>query len=113
MPAYPSLSRILAAGSGLGGLGYLMTRTDPSVEGVLTGLSCLVLCIGFSALPAPKRPARRTPAPPLRPPVPEPRTIDPLSGPQPHRLLMAQVVQPPAPPTQPERSDDLQPGRTS
>ncbi|KST61604.1 hypothetical protein AO398_02855 [Methylobacterium sp. GXS13] len=45
MPSCPSLSRILAAGSGLGGLGYMMTDPDPSVESVMTGLSCLVLCV--------------------------------------------------------------------
>ncbi|CAM2842418.1 hypothetical protein JHFBIEKO_2049 [Methylobacterium mesophilicum] len=111
MPAYPSLSRILAAGSGLGGLGYMMTQPDPSVEDVMTGLSCLVLCVGFSAMPAPKTPKHRAPVPP--PPAPEARPIPLLPGPQPHRLLMTKIVQPaselPELGSQRQRRDDRQP----
>lgn len=42
---------LLAAGLGLGGLGDLMTHPEPSREGILIGLSCLILCAGFSAFP--------------------------------------------------------------
>ncbi|MCJ2059632.1 hypothetical protein MKL09_24215 [Methylobacterium sp. J-048] len=117
MPSYPSLSRILAAGSGLGGLGYMMTHPDPSVESVVTGLSCLVLCVGFSAMPAPKTPKPRAPVPTPRPPAPEPQTIPLLPGPQPHQLLMTKIVQPardlPELGSQRQRSDDRQPRRTA
>ncbi|MCJ2096245.1 hypothetical protein MKK67_27645 [Methylobacterium sp. J-072] len=119
MPSYPSLSRILAAGSGLGGLGYLMTHPDPTVEGVVTGLSCLVLCVGFSAMPAPKKPARQ-PTPTSNPPpapAPEPQAIRFLPGPQPHPLLMTKIMQPASDlskvPSQRQGSDDQQPQRTS
>ncbi|MCJ2123247.1 hypothetical protein [Methylobacterium sp. J-077] len=117
MPSYPPLSRILAAGSGLGGLGYMMTHPDPSVESVVTGLSCLVLCVGFSAMPAPKKPKPRVPVPTPLPPAPEPQAIPLLPGPQPHRLLMTTVVPPgrdlPELGSQRQRSDDRQPQRTS
>ncbi|MCJ2139710.1 hypothetical protein [Methylobacterium sp. E-066] len=116
MPSYPSLSRILAAGSGLGGLGYLMTHPDPTVEGVVTGLSCLVLCVGFSAMPAPKKPKRQAPAP-TPPPPPEPQAIQLLAGPAPHRLLMTKIMQPapdlPGVRSQQERNGDRQPQQTS
>ncbi|CAA2159700.1 hypothetical protein MBRA_04885 [Methylobacterium brachiatum] len=117
MPSSPSLSRILAAGTGLGGLGYMMAHPDPSVESILIGLACVILCAGLSAMPAPKKPIRREAAPIQPPPrQPEPQAIQLLPGPQPHRLLMAKVMQPgsepPAAPSQQERSDDRQPQRT-
>ncbi|KNY23441.1 hypothetical protein [Methylobacterium sp. ARG-1] len=119
MPSYPSLSRFLAAGTGLGGLGYMMAHPDPSVESILIGLACLILCAGLSAIPASKKPIRRESAPiqpPPQQPEPEPQAIQLLPGPQPHRLLMAKVMQPgsepPAAPSQRERSDDRQPQRT-
>ena len=105
MPSSPSLSRILAAGTGLGGLGYMMAHPDPSVESILIGLACVILCAGLSAMPVSKKPIRREAAP-----------IQLLPGPQPHRLLMAKVMQPgsepPAAASQRERSDDRQPQRT-
>jgi hypothetical protein len=116
MPSNPSLSRILAAGTGLGGLGYMMAHPDPSVESILIGLACVILCAGLSAMPAPKKPIRREVAPIQPPRQPEPQAIQLLPRPQPHRLLMAKVMQPgsepPAAPSQQERSDDRQPQRT-
>jgi len=112
MPSCPSLSRILAAGSGLGGLGYMMTHPDPFVESVMTGLSCLVLCVGFSAMPAPKPAKHRAPVPIPPPPAPEPQTMPLLPGPQPHRLLMTTIAPPdrelPELGSQRQRSDDRQ-----
>ena len=58
MSPYLPLARILAAGTGLCGLGYMIARSDPSVEGILIGLSSAILCAGLSAIPAPKKPTR-------------------------------------------------------
>ncbi len=117
MPSSPSLSRILAAGTGLGGLGYMMAHPDPSVESILIGLACVILCAGLSAMPAPKKPIRREAAPIQPPPrQPEPQAIQLLPGPQPHRCSWPRscspAPSPPAAPSQQERSDDRQPQRT-
>ena len=95
MSSYRSKPRLLAAGSGLAGLVYMMIHAEPSVETVAIGVSCLILCIGFSAVPTPKRPVRRraaTPTMPQLPPRSEPRTLQLTAGPQPHPMLMKEVA---------------------
>ena len=90
----PTLS-LLAAGFGLGGLGYLMTHPEPSREGILIGLSCLILCAGFSALPRSRVPAPRAPdAVPSGEAAADAPEMSTPKGPQPHRMLLMQVRQP-------------------
>ncbi|MGE8131785.1 hypothetical protein ACQKQD_33115 [Methylobacterium sp. NPDC080182] len=54
-------SRFLAAAFGLGGLGYMMTRSEPTWEDALIGLSCLLLCAAFSVASNRRRPTRAQP----------------------------------------------------
>ncbi|MDP4002598.1 energy transducer TonB [Methylobacterium sp. NEAU K] len=116
MSSYVSTPQFLAAGSGLGGLGYMMTHPEPSVRGVAIGLCCLVLCAGFAAMPTSQKRARPAPvrSPPPRPEAQEARH---LAGPQPHRLLMMEIPQPasklPEVPTHRQRINDRQRPRES
>ncbi|MGH1572617.1 hypothetical protein ACRAWG_20505 [Methylobacterium sp. P31] len=109
MPARDPTPRFLAAGFGLGGLGYMMTHPEPSAEGVLIGFACLILCTGFSATAGSKTAAPSTPArsPPPAAELPEAPLV---AGPQPHRLLLMEVPQGasrlPEAPTRRERSAD-------
>ncbi|MHB2206854.1 hypothetical protein [Methylobacterium sp. CM6257] len=68
----------------------MMTRPEPSPDGILIGLACLILCDGFSAMPGAQSAAPPAPAQGQGPPPEAPDT--PLvTGAQPHRLLLMEV----------------------
>ncbi|MCJ2137915.1 energy transducer TonB [Methylobacterium sp. J-026] len=89
MPSRDPTYRLLAAGFGLGGLGYLMSPSEPDLDDILIGLGCLVLCGGFSAIAPAKRPGQVE----TLPPEPAGRAIASAEVPKSHRLLRMEVPQ--------------------